>query len=126
MKPRVGIELDDASHGRRDRQDRDEFVEAAFEVAGLPSCGFPASEPIVQTNGCRRLGLAWCPGRRPTLAAPCSRLWSASLPEVWRADGAENVVQGSADRAAVLRMPELSEVSRDRRMRKRACRSKRG
>jgi hypothetical protein len=42
MRLRFGIELDDASHGRRDRQDRDEFVEAVFEVAGLPLLRLPA------------------------------------------------------------------------------------
>lgn len=36
MKPIMGVELDDASHARRDRQDRDEFVDQVFEVAGLP------------------------------------------------------------------------------------------
>lgn len=36
MKPIMGVELDDASHVRRDRQDRDEFVDQVFEVAGLP------------------------------------------------------------------------------------------
>lgn len=36
MKPIMGVELDDASHVRRDRQDQDEFVDQVFEVAGLP------------------------------------------------------------------------------------------
>ena len=36
MKPVLGIELDDSSHARRDRQDRDEFVDQVFESAGLP------------------------------------------------------------------------------------------
>lgn len=35
MKPVMGVELDDASHARRDRQDRDEFVDQVFEAAGL-------------------------------------------------------------------------------------------
>lgn len=42
MKPRLGIELDDASHGRRDRQDRDEFVDSVFAAAGLPLLRIPA------------------------------------------------------------------------------------
>ena len=42
MKPRLGIELDDASHERRDRQERDEFVEAVFKAAGLPLLRMPA------------------------------------------------------------------------------------
>lgn len=36
MKPILGIELDDASHTRRDRQVRDQFVDQVFEDAGLP------------------------------------------------------------------------------------------
>lgn len=35
MQPRCGIELDDSSHGRRDRQDRDQFVDEVFRVAQL-------------------------------------------------------------------------------------------
>lgn len=42
MKPLCGIELDDASHARRDRQERDEFVDQVFEVAGLPLVRVPA------------------------------------------------------------------------------------
>lgn len=42
MRPRCGIELDDSSHSRPDRQDRDEFVDRVFEVAGLPLVRVPA------------------------------------------------------------------------------------
>ncbi len=42
MLPRLGIELDDASHGRRDRQQRDEFVDRVFEAAKLPLLRIPA------------------------------------------------------------------------------------
>jgi hypothetical protein len=42
MKPRCGIELDDSSHARRDRQDRDEFVNQVFAVGGLPLVRVPA------------------------------------------------------------------------------------
>lgn len=42
MKPRCGVELDDSSHARRDRQERDEFVDQVFQVAGLPMVRFPA------------------------------------------------------------------------------------
>lgn len=40
MKPLLGIELDDASHKRNDRQERDEFVESVCKVAGLPLLRF--------------------------------------------------------------------------------------
>lgn len=36
MKPLVGVELDDSSHTRSDRQNRDQFVDGVFEVAGIP------------------------------------------------------------------------------------------
>jgi hypothetical protein len=42
MKPRLGIELDDASHRRADRVERDQFVDKVFESAGLPLARFPA------------------------------------------------------------------------------------
>jgi hypothetical protein len=36
MRPIVGIELDDSSHTRSNRQARDEFVDKVFQTAGLP------------------------------------------------------------------------------------------
>jgi len=42
MCPRVGIELDDSSHAREDRQARDAFVEQVFEAAGMALLRFPA------------------------------------------------------------------------------------
>ena len=41
LTPCVGIELDDRSHSRPDRQTRDEFVEGVFDAAGLPLVRFP-------------------------------------------------------------------------------------
>ncbi len=42
MRPRVGIELDDSSHAREDRQARDAFVQEVFEASGVPLLRFPA------------------------------------------------------------------------------------
>lgn len=36
LQPLLGIELDDSSHQRRDRAERDAFVDRVFEAAGLP------------------------------------------------------------------------------------------
>jgi hypothetical protein len=36
MRPLVGGELDDRSHERASRQERDGFVDEVFRVAGLP------------------------------------------------------------------------------------------
>jgi very-short-patch-repair endonuclease len=41
MKPLLGIELDDSSHKRNNRQERDEFVESVCKVAGLPLLRLP-------------------------------------------------------------------------------------
>jgi hypothetical protein len=42
MKPVFGVELDDSSHQRNQRVERDEFIESVCEVAGLPLLRFPA------------------------------------------------------------------------------------
>lgn len=42
VRPIVGIELDDKSHRRADRQVRDEFVEEVFRAAKLPLVRIPA------------------------------------------------------------------------------------
>lgn len=42
MKPLFGVELDDKSHSRSDRVERDQFVERTFEAAKLPLERFPA------------------------------------------------------------------------------------
>ena len=42
MQPIAGIELDDKSHNRDDRQLRDEFVEKVYHAAKLPLVRFPA------------------------------------------------------------------------------------
>jgi hypothetical protein len=36
MRPLFGVELDDKSHSRADRAERDEFVDELFQAAGLP------------------------------------------------------------------------------------------
>lgn len=40
MRPVLGIELDDKSHDRADRQTRDQLVETVFKAAGLPLSRF--------------------------------------------------------------------------------------
>jgi hypothetical protein len=43
VKPILAIELDDSSHSRKKRQERDEFVNKAFKSAGLPLIRISAS-----------------------------------------------------------------------------------
>lgn len=44
MRPLAGIELDDSSHERQDRQQRDRFVESVFSAADLPLVRFAAKQ----------------------------------------------------------------------------------
>jgi hypothetical protein len=41
LQPWVGIELDDKSHQKSDRRERDAFVEKVYEAAKLPLARFP-------------------------------------------------------------------------------------
>ena len=41
MKLRFAIELDDSSHQRKDREERDDFVDAVFKAADLPLVHIP-------------------------------------------------------------------------------------
>ena len=47
MRPLVGIELDDSSHQRSDRQARDAFVDGVFEAADLPLLHIPVKRAFV-------------------------------------------------------------------------------
>jgi hypothetical protein len=53
MKPRFAIELDDKSHNRQDRIERDEFVEELFETTSLPLVRIP----VRQTYNTGELGV---------------------------------------------------------------------
>jgi len=46
MRPLVGIELDDSSHQRPDRQSRDTFVDGVFAAAKLPLLHIPGETGI--------------------------------------------------------------------------------
>lgn len=65
MRPRVGVELDDRSHQRSDRQERDAFVESVFQAAGLPLLRVVAkssySVPDLAEQIRRQLGSAAAP-----------------------------------------------------------------
>jgi predicted RNA-binding Zn-ribbon protein involved in translation (DUF1610 family) len=47
IQPIIGIELDDKSHQRPDRQERDAFVDQVFKAAGLPILHIPAKRSYV-------------------------------------------------------------------------------
>jgi len=44
MRPLLGIELDDSSHNRSDRQTRDKFVDGVFAAAGLSLLHIPVTQ----------------------------------------------------------------------------------
>lgn len=46
MRPIVGVELDDSTHQRPDRQERDHFVDSVFDTAGLPLLHVPVRAAI--------------------------------------------------------------------------------
>ncbi len=54
LEPRVCIELDDPSHNRPDRVERDIFVNQAFESAGLPLLRVP-TQPAYKSREIRDL-----------------------------------------------------------------------
>jgi len=50
LQPILGIELDDKSHQRVDRQERDDFVNHVFEAANLPLIHFPVQKSYAQNE----------------------------------------------------------------------------
>jgi len=59
LKPVVGIELDDASHRRPDRVERDEFVEQVFAAAKLPLLRFPVQAGYAPQEIIQKLRGVW-------------------------------------------------------------------
>ena len=73
MRPLAGIELDDASHARANRQERDALVEKAFEASGLPLVRFPAQRAYALAEVAGRLTVIFgdgVVGERPPTPAP--------------------------------------------------------
>ncbi len=68
MKPRFAIELDDKSHNREDRMERDDFVELLFEIAELPLVRIPARS-MYNTN---EMGILFREALAQKPAAPSS------------------------------------------------------
>lgn len=55
MRPCMGVELDDSSHAREDRQTRDALVQQVFDAAGLPLLRFPAQRSYNTSEVASRL-----------------------------------------------------------------------
>jgi very-short-patch-repair endonuclease len=63
LRPVAAIELDDASHRRADREERDRLLDNLFEKAGLPLLRFPTAmtyDPrVIQARIDRMLSARW-------------------------------------------------------------------
>jgi len=66
----VGIELDDSSHQRPDRQARDQFVDGVFAAAQLPLLHIPVKRSYVTTEIAALL--APYLGGTPAVSAPAA------------------------------------------------------
>ena len=58
MEPMLCIELDDKSHHRQDRRERDKLVDAVFEAAGLPLLHIPAARGYVPGDVAAKIAAA--------------------------------------------------------------------
>lgn len=83
MRPLAGIELDDKSHQRADRQARDEFVDQVFTAAGLPIIHIPAKRGYVVNEIAAQLESVF--GSSPAASA------SSTPPSSTRAEGLVSV-----------------------------------
>lgn len=59
MEPKMAIELDDKSQQRKDRQERDAFVDEVFRAAGIPLVHIPAAKSYQIDEIRRELDAAW-------------------------------------------------------------------
>ena len=65
MRPRLGIELDDASHAWEHRQTRDALVQQVFAAAGLPLLRFPVQRAYNRFEVASRLSPFFAGGPAP-------------------------------------------------------------
>ena len=94
MRPLAGIELDDASHLRPDRQERDALVSRVFWAAQLPLVRFPGQRAYVLEEVAGKLSVIFgdgAQGERPPTQTPVE-------PE--GQGGAGNVLQEKAPSSA--------------------------
>ncbi len=70
MRPRLGIELDDSSHAKQKRQERDQLVEAVFEAAQLPLLRVPATRTYSVLEITEQIHLNLAQGENSPLVEP--------------------------------------------------------
>ncbi len=114
MKPLFGVELDDSSHKRNDRQERDEFVESVCKAAGLPLLRLPVQREYnsreiaaqVAPFVSEKVSVSVSP--QPEVSKQVSSVPlcpKCGIPMVLR-----TVLQGEHIRKAILRLPKLSSL----------------
>jgi len=59
LRPRLAIELDDKSHSRQDRRERDDFVDGVLESCGLPLLRVPARRAYNPAELREAIARAW-------------------------------------------------------------------
>ncbi len=79
MQPVLAIELDDASHNRKDRQDRDIFLDKALTAAGLAILHIKAARSYSIAEVQRQIASV-VPGTASTVSAPPPLLEKFSEP----------------------------------------------
>lgn len=113
------VELDDASHGRKDRAERDDFVDKALASAGVPVLRFPARKAYAVTEVRERLagGLGlWEPERQAPKEPEAVKAVEVEAPTVSAAQepaGAGDVptaVEASAEEPAAPACPACNSV----------------
>ena len=88
------VELDDSSHGRKDRKDRDDFVDRALESAGIPLVRFAARKGYAVAEVAAKLAEVLSPKEDETESADFSMGDSESavpLNHPWRSLRLANV-----------------------------------
>lgn len=74
LQPLTAIELDDASHQRQDRAERDEFLDRAFQTAGLPLLHFPVQRGYTLNDIKAILAPHLNPGAAASTTAPTATI----------------------------------------------------
>lgn len=104
------VELDDASHGRKDRADRDDFVDKALASAGVPVLHFPVRKAYavaeVRTKLAERFALKVAEAEQPKMeeAIVATEEPAASVPQT-----PITQVQASAEIVPTAATPPVAE-----------------
>ena len=113
MRPVAVVELDDSSHQRRDRQERDEFLDQVFQAAGLPIIHFAVRSgySVAAVSEEVRRALVSISAETPAIARLCLLPQMKMLGARWPAISAHAAVERSSSASPVdirARNPSLA------------------